>query len=206
MKANEDVFTRGLEEAVLSFVLRPVLAVVMLFPISEAYETHRKAEDAKIMEAGAPVDPSIVFFRQTVGNACGTIGLLHALANNVTDLGIESGSVVARILEEGKGKTPMERGKLLEKSNALADIHADMGTTGQTEAPAADSDVNLHFVCFVRGAEGHCWELDGRRPAAIDRGACDDLLTGAATVIQEYIDREEGNLNFVMLALCPAEE
>ena len=28
------------------------------------------------------VDPGVFFMRQTIGNACGTIGLLHSISNN----------------------------------------------------------------------------------------------------------------------------
>lgn len=194
---------RGLDESVLDFVPRPVLAVVILFPITDSYESHRKQQDALLASSSSSTDPSLVFFRQTIGNACGTIGLLHALANNMSDLGIEKETALAKIVEQGNGKTAYERGKLLEKSSQLSEIHAKMGGEGQTEAPAADSDVNLHFVAFVKGSDGHVYELDGRRERPVDHGEAEDLLVGAAKVLQGMVEREQGNLSFSMLALCP---
>ncbi len=32
------------------------------------------------------VSTSVYFMKQTIGNACGTVGLLHALGNNIDSL------------------------------------------------------------------------------------------------------------------------
>lgn len=51
----------------LGMVPQPVKAVVLLFPISEAYEKARKEEDAKIAKDGQhPIDPTILWIKQTV--------------------------------------------------------------------------------------------------------------------------------------------
>lgn len=42
----------------------------MLFPITEAYEKARKEKDELIKDDQASGD--IMFFKQTIGNACGT--------------------------------------------------------------------------------------------------------------------------------------
>lgn len=48
-------------------VPQPVKAVVLLFPISEKYETRRKEEDVKIAQEGQhPIDPTIIWIKQTV--------------------------------------------------------------------------------------------------------------------------------------------
>lgn len=48
-------------------VPKPVKAVVLLFPISEAYEKKRKEEDARIAKEGQhPIDPTILWIKQTV--------------------------------------------------------------------------------------------------------------------------------------------
>lgn len=37
---------------------------------------------------GQEVSPSLYYMKQTIGNACGTIALLHAVANNRQALGL----------------------------------------------------------------------------------------------------------------------
>jgi ubiquitin carboxyl-terminal hydrolase L3 len=46
------------------------------------YESFRLEEEAKIKAQGQEVSPDVYFMKQTIGNACGTIGLIHAVANN----------------------------------------------------------------------------------------------------------------------------
>lgn len=81
----------------LALVPRPVNAVLLLFPIEETGEAFRKREDERIAKEGQPkVDDTIFWVKQKVcevcfdlnrfqifqiSNACGTIGLIHAIAN-----------------------------------------------------------------------------------------------------------------------------
>jgi len=66
----------------LAFVPRPALAVLLVFPVSAAYESARLAEDSLLPEytAHGPAEP-VLWFRQTIRNACGVMGLLHAVGN-----------------------------------------------------------------------------------------------------------------------------
>ena len=70
----------------------------------------------------------------------------------------------------------------------LANVHAEAASGGQTAAPDADANVDLHFTCFVQAPspesrfkdsgkiEMRLVELDGRRGGPVDRGVCVDLL------------------------------
>ena len=69
------------EDWALEMVPRPVLAVLMLFPITEVEEEHRHREAERIAKEGESVSSSVFFTKQTISNACGTIGLLHAAGN-----------------------------------------------------------------------------------------------------------------------------
>ena len=80
-------------------VSQPVKAVILLFPISDAYEQKRREEDERIAGQGQhAIDPTVFWMKQTVSllcrlsvwqrtecpqisNACGTMALLHALIN-----------------------------------------------------------------------------------------------------------------------------
>ena len=66
----------------LAFVPRPTYALLLVFPVSDTYERFRAREDADRPEyAGAGPDEEVLWFKQTIGNACGLIGLLHGVSN-----------------------------------------------------------------------------------------------------------------------------
>ena len=63
-----------------AMVPRPVVAVILLFPIEG--ETGELANQEAHKEAGGQGSGSVFYVKQKIGNACGTIALLHAMANN----------------------------------------------------------------------------------------------------------------------------
>jgi Ubiquitin carboxyl-terminal hydrolase, family 1 len=79
--AFQDVFSID-DPELLEFVPRPAHALLLIFPVSEVYEKARFDEDKSIsVYDGAGEDERVLWFRQTIGNACGLIGLLHAVGN-----------------------------------------------------------------------------------------------------------------------------
>ena len=53
----------------------------MLFPIKKSTEEYREAERKKIESEGQVCSDKVYYMKQTVGNACGTVGILHAIGN-----------------------------------------------------------------------------------------------------------------------------
>jgi len=65
----------------LAFVPRPALALVLVFPASGTYSADL-AEDKDTPEYSlCGDDEDAVWFKQTIHNACGLYGILHALSN-----------------------------------------------------------------------------------------------------------------------------
>ena len=52
------------------------------------------AADNNQRQAGAQIDPTIFYMKQTIGNACGTIGVLHAIGNNRQTANLRTSPVV----------------------------------------------------------------------------------------------------------------
>ena len=79
--AFHDVFSID-EPALIEFVPRPAYALLLIFPVSEIYEKARREEDAdkEVYDGSGPKEP-VIWYKQTIGNACGLIGLLHAVSN-----------------------------------------------------------------------------------------------------------------------------
>ncbi|KAJ4300385.1 ubiquitinyl hydrolase 1 [Collariella sp. IMI 366227] len=162
--AIHDVYSLT-EPSLLSFVPRPALALLLVFPVSAAYESHRLAEDALQAEyKGKGEDEPVVWFRQTIRNACGLMGLLHAASNGEARGFVQEGTELERLIKEAVPLAPGERARLLERDEALARAHRGVAEKGDTTAPDAQDDVDLHYVCFVKGRMGACgrWMGGGR--------------------------------------------
>ncbi|KAK0627132.1 ubiquitin carboxyl-terminal hydrolase [Immersiella caudata] len=196
----------------LAFIPRPALALLLVFPVSAAYESHRLAEDALFpLYSGRGKDEPVLWFRQTIRNACGLMGLLHAVSNGPAKGFIKEGSNLDRIIKEATELGPEERAKLLEKEESLAKAHRAAAERGDTAAPDATDEVELHYVCFVKGSDGRLWELDGRRKGPLERGQLqegEDVLSGKALTLGplKFLEREGADLRFSCVALAGSLE
>lgn len=76
-----DVFSID-DPELLAFTPRPATALLLVFPVSKSYETFRMEEDKDKKEyEGKGVDEPVIWYKQTIRNACGLIGILHAVSN-----------------------------------------------------------------------------------------------------------------------------
>ncbi|KAF9475560.1 cysteine proteinase [Pholiota conissans] len=216
----------GFDEELLAMVPKPVKAVILLFPIDAASEARRQEEDQQIAKEGQPkLEDTIFFVKQTIGNACGTIGLIHALAN--AGITFTPMSALQAFIRECEDKTPLERAQVLATTSLFASIHAETAQAGQTQT---NDDTNLHFTCFVEApdadirelAEGktpnpaaandrtstgmRLIELDGRRACPIDRGECKDLLADATSFIKSHYIATSTSLEFSLMALTAGKD
>jgi len=200
----------------LAFVPRPVYALLLVFPVSETYESFRRVEDqGKPPYNGSGPDEEVIWFKQTIGNACGLIGLLHAASNGPITKFIEPGSDFEDLLKQAIPLKPLARADLLYESKALEAAHQAAAEKGDTTAPSADEKVDLHYVCFVKTSDNNLWELDGRRIGPLKRGQLkpsEDVLSEMALElgVKSFLKREEeaggGELRFSLVALGPSFE
>lgn len=104
---------------------------------------------------------------------------------------------------------------MLYQSQTLESAHADAAKKGDSTAPDAEANVDLHFVAFVKSEEGELWELDGRRKGPLNRGKLgpeDDVLSekGQQLGVQAFLRREEEaggrELRFSVVMLGPSLE
>ncbi|GFZ15364.1 ubiquitin C-terminal hydrolase 3 [Actinidia rufa] len=71
--------------------------------------------------------------KQTVGNACGTIGLLHAVGNVTSEIKLLEGSFLDRFFKSTATMDPLERAAFLEKDREMEVAHSIAATAGETE-------------------------------------------------------------------------
>jgi len=205
-KKGEWVDVFALDDDSLEVIPKPVVAVVLLFPISEAYDAFCKEKDASITEKGQEVSQNLFYLKQYVGNACGTVGVMHSLANNAEFVKLEDGSTLADFIKATAGMTPEARGEELEKFNRISSAHEEVAADGQTAAPSADENLVTHFVAFVH-KDGSLYELDGRRAGPINHGSTTPgtLLKDAAVVCRQRMERDPTEYRFTVMALTTGE-
>ena len=193
------------EDWALEMVPRPVLAVLMLFPVKEASEAHRAAEAERIQREGQTLSKDVYYMKQTVGNACGTVGILHALGNarHHPLCHIHADSYLANFFAKTAKMTPEEIAAYLEADEQIETIHGAAAVEGQSEAPPEDEEVNTHFVCFTC-VEGCLYELDGRKAGPVNHGpiAPDGLLEAATGAVKEFMARDPDEVRFTIMALA----
>ncbi|BBN01284.1 ubiquitin carboxyl-terminal hydrolase L3 [Marchantia polymorpha subsp. ruderalis] len=198
--AFHDVY--GFDDELLAMVPSPVLAVLLLFPITEESEAARKAEQESNTKEASKVSDKVYFMKQTVGNACGTIGLLHAIGNNLSQIELVEDSFLKKFFKSTSNMTPDERAEFLETDTELEGAHSAAATAGDTAPPDINVSVDLHFVCFVC-VHGGLYELDGRKSQPVYHGVSfkDTILKDAVKVIQEFTARNPQSHNFNVIAL-----
>lgn len=119
----------------------------------------------------------------------------------------EPGSDFDKLLKEAVPLAPAERAKLIENTSSLSRAHHDAASKGDTVAPEASDDVDLHYVCFVKTNDGTLWELDGRRKGPIDHGKLEDgedVLSEKALTLgpRKFLERGGEDPRFTAVALA----
>lgn len=195
----------GLDEDSLAIIPQPVLALILLFPTPDMDEDHLAKE--KLVSAGQvdEITPKVYYMKQYLNNACGTVALIHSIANNLDNINLQEGCL-KQFLDKTSNSSPEERGKLLENDQGIVEAHKAIAREGQTAAPEEDEEVDHHFVAFV-SRNGHLYELDGaRRLFPVDHGPTspEKFLSDAARVVKEFIAKDPNNLRFTVMALAPS--
>ncbi|KAJ0395317.1 hypothetical protein P43SY_002052 [Pythium insidiosum] len=196
------------EDWALDMVPKPVAGVLMLFPIKEHTEAFAAAEAERIEAKGQVVSPNVYYMKQTVGNACGTVGLLHAIGNMRHLVSIPATSYLGKLFKHTVGKAPDAIAAYLEEDEELEDTHESAAQAGQSEQlEDVDDPVDTHFICFSQ-VDGHLYELDGRKKFPINHGPSspDTILQDACKVIQQFMARDEGEVRFTILALAKTSD
>lgn len=194
--AFHDVY--GFDDDLLAIVPSPCVGVLLLFPLTPATESVRGV-DAPSDASGA----NIWFSRQTVSNACGTMGVLHASLNAPAGATTADGHL-ERLRRACDGMDADGRAAVIEADDALEAAHVGASNEGQSKVPRdEDEEVDLHFVALVE-SDGGVWELDGRKSAPVYHGPTSGagLLRDAVPVIRKYMDAADGSIHFNAIALA----
>ncbi len=85
-------------------------------------------------------------------------------------------------------------------------MYLKAATRGNTVPPAAQEEVDLHYICFIRSSEGSIFEMDGDADGPHNTGIPlkqeeDMLCASALRCVKQCLARNEANMNFCLLAL-----
>lgn len=204
-----DVF--GLDEELLMMVPQPCVALCLLYP-SDGISAARRADQRAKAGQQPPLPPDFFFTMQPdgIGNACGTIACIHAMANGVKEL---SDGPLKKFMDATTGLDAAQRGHELAKAKDLQELSDQTAAAGTTEGAGTDDAQGQHFISFVKFGD-LLYECDGRNfdkaaenPVAqpFCWGATSDktFLSDAAKIIREDVmARKPDSVSFNITALC----
>lgn len=198
------------EPELLAYIPRPVLALLVTAPLTPAWKRDREAEDAgKSDYTGFGPEEPVIWFKQTIGHACGSIGLLHSTINGPAADFIGPGSDLAAIRRHAIPLQMIERADMLYNCEPFELAHKSIEEAGVTLAISAAKETGQHFVAFVK-AKGKLWELEGSRKGPLERGSLADnedvlspraLEMGLKRIIRLNSDGD-GDVRFSCIALA----
>ncbi|KAG9671943.1 ubiquitin carboxyl-terminal hydrolase, partial [Aureobasidium melanogenum] len=195
----------------LAHIPRPALALLVIIPLTAAWDHNRKAEDEhKEVYAGCGPDEPVIWFKQTIGHACGSIGLLHSLINGPAVGYITPGSDLANIRSQAIPLDMTRRAEMLYNNEAFEIAHKSVEEAGDSHVDPSLERNGGHFVSFVK-CDGKLWELEGDRKGPLDRGSLggnEDVLSpraldmGIKRIIALNASGGDGELRFSCIALA----
>lgn len=154
----------------LAHIPRPALALLVIIPLTAAWDQNRQAEDKNKEDyTGFGPDEPVIWFKQTIGHACGSIGLLHSLINGPAVEYIKPESDLAVIRKQAIPLAMEERAEMLYNNEAFEIAHKSVQEAGDSHVDSTLERNGGHFVSFVKSG-GKLWELEGSRKGPLDRG------------------------------------
>ncbi|CAG8385331.1 unnamed protein product [Penicillium salamii] len=173
-----------------SSIQNRIEALILILPDCPAYAEQRIEQIPK---------EGMIWLKQTINNACGLYAILHCICN-ILDTE-EIGSFVDHLLKEIL--ISADPANYMQNSPELDSIYRNAALSGSSEPPAAEDEVDHHYICLVK-CEGCLFELDGDRTGPMYRGSVKDdedaLSELGCNVLKMYMNScPEGG--FSLLAL-----
>jgi ubiquitin carboxyl-terminal hydrolase L3 len=162
------------EPELLADIPRPVLALLVIIPLTPAWDQSRKTEDAEQEPyTGSGPDEPVIWFKQTIGHACGSIGLLHSVMNGSAVDFIKRDSDLAMLRSLAIPLDMTKRAEMLYNNEPFELAHKSVEQAGDSAADLTGEREGGHFVSFVKSC-GKLWELEGSRKGPLERGSLAD--------------------------------
>ncbi|TGO12928.1 hypothetical protein BTUL_0080g00480 [Botrytis tulipae] len=167
----------------LENIPRPVYALLFSIPFTSTWDSITRAKEmAKPPYKGCGPDQPVIWFKQVIADACGSMGLLHCLLNGQAHRYILPETILSRLYQRSIPLEPDDRAIILYNDQNYEDAHQAIASLGDKASPTGKVEKpRRHLVAFVRGEDGWLWEMDGTRGGPIRREPRleehEDLLT-----------------------------
>ncbi|WBW74092.1 ubiquitin C-terminal hydrolase Uch1 [Schizosaccharomyces osmophilus] len=188
--SNASAFDLFTLDEIPEYIPRPVGALLLVLPSPGKFDKSQK--ESKLLSADSK---EVVWFPQLVSNACGTVALMHAIANGSLSKKNNESEFTNVLLKNAREQTADQRANMLKDSEAVAKLHAEFaGEPDDEEEGDEEDETDLHYLCFVKGTQAddrHFYELDGRREGPIQHPEIEnDVLDPKVfSVIKGYIEK-----------------
>ena len=143
----EDVLS--FDDSMLSMVNSSVCALLVLFPLKDIVDARESGDGVPTLDPET-YESQVFFMKQEVSNACGTVAIVHAVANNRSQIQLENGSVLSEFVLKASNVSLDQRTSLLGDDERIEKHHQETATEGKTR----DKDMarrDLHFLTLTLG-------------------------------------------------------
>jgi len=199
------------DEEYLSFLPAGCIGIIMLYPLTDKLDIK---EDDKTTNTAEVSKDKVWFTKQRIGNACGTIGILHTLANlsqQLTEITITPSSWLHEFYTNTPNSmSPITKAEILESNDEIETLHDESTSNtrlNQTSRGNINDKVITHFVSIVN-VEDKIYELDGRKKGPVLHGDTSEgrFLFDGMKVVKKFMDRDPSEIRFTILALVPTQD
>lgn len=150
------------EPELLALIPRPVHALIFIAPADVYHRVRAKDRGSKeLTYDGSGENEPVMWFKQTIGHACGLYALIHSVGNGPAKQFIAKESLLDQLLTDALPLKPLPRADVLYNSAELEKAHMSVASKGDSAAPLAEEPNGYHFISFVKGDNGHLYELEG---------------------------------------------
>ena len=141
--------------------------------------------------------------------ACGTIAILHALANipnEIKSMAIKPQSWLSGFLEFCPAAlSPITKAQILECNNEIESMHNE--AANKSSCANIEDEVQCHFISILN-INGELVELDGRKDGPIKHGSTTEmtlLKDACQRVVKKFMERDPSDCRFSILALASSQ-
>jgi len=202
----QDVFSLD-DPDLIAMTPRPVYALIFNLISTDKYREWRDADEQKRpVYNGKGEGEEVVWFEQTIHNACGFYGILHSISNGPAADHIRPHSAFDHFLKKIIPLDREARALALEGNQEIEKAYNEAAMEGDTAPPAVGEEVDYHYIAIAPNkTNDKIFLMDGVRKGPIDTGVMlspgDDFFPKALGIVKDLISHIDGGVKFSLMAL-----